>query len=165
MPVEPWLSGSLQEVDPLLRPVLHSFQQVREDAARWTEGLTAEQLWAQPHGVGPAGFHLRHIAGSIDRLFTYAQGRSLTEEQMAELRAAERDPGLDREALLTRLDEVLDRVSQKIRSMDPATLRDPRAVGRQQLPTTVMGLMLHMAEHAQRHVGELIVTAKLVRAS
>lgn len=161
---EPWLRGPLEGVDPLLAPVLHSFQQAREDLALHTEGLTPEQLWARPHGLGPAGFHIRHIAGSVDRLITYAGGRQLSGEQLAQTRA-EMEPGAGREELLAAVEAAFARAEAVVSALDPAALRTPREVGRKRLPTTVAGLLVHIAEHTQRHVGQAISAAKLARAA
>jgi uncharacterized damage-inducible protein DinB len=161
---EPWLRGPLAGVDPLLAPLLYAFQQAREDLAHATEGLTPAQLWARPHGFGPTGFHIRHIAGSVERLMTYVQGRELTADQFA---AIERqwDPGATREELLAELDASLGAAESLVRSLDPSRLREPRAVGRKHLPTTVIGLLTHIAEHTARHVGQAIAAAKLARVS
>jgi uncharacterized damage-inducible protein DinB len=160
---EPWLRGPLEGVHPLLAPTLYGFQQAREDLAKFTEGLTTEQLWATPHGFGSAAFHILHIAGSTDRLMTYLQGRLLSEEQMAVL-AAEMNPAhVGREELLHMLDCALRRAEAAVRAIDPVTLAEPRTVGRQRLPTTVAGLLTHIAEHTQRHVGQAISAAKWAR--
>lgn len=160
---EPWLSGSHQDVDALLRPLLHSLEQARQELQRWTADLTLEQLWACPWGLAPVGFHLRHLAGSIDRLFTYARGEALSQEQLRALES-EQAPGDGAEQLLAALDSVIARVSEQVKRLDPACLREPRSVGRRRLPTTVIGLLVHIAEHTQRHVGQAITTARLVRA-
>jgi uncharacterized damage-inducible protein DinB len=159
---EPWMRGPIPDVSPLLAPVLYSFQQAREDLARFTEGLSTEQIWARPHGFGPVGFHLRHIAGSVERLMTYVEGRQLNPEQLAAL-SAEMEPGPTRDELLSALGAALDKAEEVLRRIDPATLAEPRGVGRKQLPTTVIGLLTHIAEHTQRHVGEAISAAKLAR--
>jgi len=161
-PPEPWLRSPIPGVSPLIAPVLYSFEQAREDLAKHTAGLTTEQIWARPAGLPSVGFQLRHIAGSVDRLVTYLQGRVLSEAQLATLKI-EMEPGASREELLMRVDEVLTAADATLRAIDPATLADPRAVGRQQLPTTVAGLMVHIAEHTQRHVGQAITTAKVSR--
>jgi uncharacterized damage-inducible protein DinB len=159
---EPWLRGPIEGVHPAVGAVLHSFQHAREDLARWTEELSHEQLWARPAGVMSVGGQIRHIAGSIDRLSKYLQGRLLTGEQLWELER-EMEPGASRDELLGHLDSVLQRVERLCRGLEPATFEDARAVGRKRLPTTVIGLLIHIAEHTQRHVGQAIVTAKLVR--
>jgi len=159
---EPWMRGPIPGLDPLLAPVLYSFQQAREDLARWTDGLTMAQLWAQPHGFGSVGFHLRHIVGSTDRLMTYLRGDHLTEAQLAFLKA-EHEPGATREELLQAMDQAFRQAEATVRTLDPARLADPRGVGRKQLPTTVIGLLTHIAEHTQRHVGQAISAAKWAR--
>jgi uncharacterized damage-inducible protein DinB len=160
---EPWMRGPIPGVDPLVAPILHSFQQAREDLAKHTEGLTPEQLWASPYGFGSAGFHIRHIAGSTSRLMRYAQGQQLSPEQLSELQDEKRPLGIGRDALLALLDRALSDAEAVVRSIDPSTLAEPRAVGRKMLPTTVIGLLTHIAEHTQRHVGQAISAAKWSR--
>ena len=160
--VEPWLRGPLSGVHPLLAPTLHAFKQTGEDIMRWTQGLTTEQIWARPCGLAPVGFQLRHIAGSIDRLTTYLRGEQLTPEQLEALRC-EMDPGADLGELLRGVAQALAKSAGTIQTLDPEWLTDARTVGRKQLPTTVIGIIVHLAEHTQRHVGELIVTSKVAR--
>jgi hypothetical protein len=161
---EPWLRGPIPGVDTLVAPILYCFQQAREDLARHTEGLTTAQIWARPHGFGPVGFHLRHIAGSVERLMTYVEGRQLSPEQFAAI-DRQMDPGASLDELLADLDRSLSRAGEIVRAIDSATLTEPRAVGRKQLPTTLIGLLTHIAEHTQRHVGEAISAAKLARVT
>ena len=160
---EPWLRGPLPDVHPLLAPVLRSLEQAREDLGKHTEGLATEQIWARPHGLPPLGFQLRHIAGSIGRLATYLAGRQLDDAQMAAMRA-EMGPCASREELLAAIDQAIARAGETIRAVDVGTLAEPRSVGRKQLPTTVIGLLVHIAEHTQRHVGQAIAAARLARA-
>jgi hypothetical protein len=160
--VEPWMSGSYSDTDPLLRPLLHSIDHAKADVEKWTDGLTTEQIWARPMDLGAVGFHMRHLAGSSERLFTYARGEMLSDEQMAALKA-EMEPGASRAELLATLTSTLDGIAGAVRVLDVATLGEARFVGRKRLPTTVVGLLLHISEHMMRHVGELIVTAKVVR--
>jgi uncharacterized damage-inducible protein DinB len=150
-------------VHPLIAPVLYAFQQAREDLRRFTEGLTRAQLWASPHGLGSAGFHIRHIAGSTERLMSYLKGGELTNEQMQELRDEERPLALDATELLAVLDKALSKAEEVVRGIDPATLAEPRTVGRKRLPTTVIGLLTHIAEHTQRHVGQAVCACKYSR--
>ena len=159
---EPWLRGPLEGVHPLLAPTLHAFTQAREDLAQWTDGLTDDEIWSRPHGLAPIGFQLRHIAGSVERLTTYLRAEQLTSEQLAAIRG-EIEPGPGRSTLLEEVNKALHQSEQVIRALDPATFTDPRTVGRKRLPTTVIGLVVHLAEHTQRHVGELIVTTKVTR--
>ena len=159
---EPWLRGPVPGLDPAIAPILYAFEQAREDIARYTEGLTADQIWARPYDLPSIGFHFRHIAGSTDRLTTYLRGDQLSEQQMASLRA-ESDPGVSREALLAELDSAFRAAGRIVRGLRVERLNEPRAVGRKRLPTTVIGLLTHIAEHTQRHAGQAITTAKLVR--
>jgi uncharacterized damage-inducible protein DinB len=159
---EPWLRGAIAGVHPLVAPVLYAFQQAREDLAKYTEPLTTEQIWASPYGFGSVGFHISHIAGSTQRLVTYLQGRQSTAAQMEAL-AAEKEPAqIERGDLLALLDRALGEAEAVIRAIDPATLPDARAVGRLRLPTTVAGLLTHLAEHTQRHIGQAISAAKWI---
>ena len=160
---EPWLRGPLAGVDPLLAPVLYSFTQAREDVAKCTAGLTTEQLWSTPYDFGSVGFHLKHIAGSTDRLMTYLKGAQLSDQQMSALQD-EKTAGATRELLLADLDAAFESAEAVVREIDPRTLREPRHVGRKRLPTTVIGLLTHIAEHTQRHVGQAISASKLARA-
>jgi hypothetical protein len=157
---EPWMRGPITGVDPLLAPVLYTFQQAREDLRRWTEGLSTLELWAMPYGFGSVGFHMRHIACSTGRLMSYLQGKPLNAGQLAALQT-EHDPGAGRDELLALVDAAFDDAEIVVRALDPANLRDARGVGRRQLPTTVIGLLVHIAEHTQRHVGQAISAAKL----
>jgi hypothetical protein len=158
---EPWLRGALPDVDPILAPVLFALQQAREDLDRHTAGLSTEAIWSRPGGVTSLGFHLRHIAGSLDRLTTYLLGRDLTDQQLAFLHA-EKEPGASRDELLGDIVQALDGTEKAIRWLDTTRLTEPRTVGRKRLPTTVIGLAIHIAEHTQRHVGQAITTCRLL---
>jgi uncharacterized damage-inducible protein DinB len=158
--MEPWLSGSVPHPDPILRALLHSFEQVRQDLAKWTAGIADSRVWESAGGVAPLGFQLRHIAGSVDRLTTYALGRQLNEEQLAALRS-EHEPGATLAELLRDIDQTLARSGAALAEL--TDYAEPRFVGRKRLPTTVGGLLVHIAEHTQRHLGEAIVTCKLLK--
>lgn len=162
---EPWLRGPLTGVHPLLSPILFAFQQAREDLARHTESLTDDDIWATPSGLGSAGFHIRHIAGSTDRLMTYLQERQLSDRQMIALREENQTTGPGRDRLLTDLDQAFHAAESIVRALDPSKLAEPRTVGRLRLPTTVIGLLTHIAEHTQRHVGQAISAAKLAKVA
>jgi uncharacterized damage-inducible protein DinB len=159
---EPWLRGPVPGVPPLIAPILRAFQQAREDLRTHTSGLTTEQIWATPHGLGSVGFHIGHIAGSTDRLITYLQGKQLSEAQMTTLHA-EHQPGASLDELLGALDSSFQHAEAAVRSLNAANLTEPREVGRKRMPTTVIGLLTHIAEHTQRHVGQAISAAKLAR--
>jgi hypothetical protein len=166
--IEPWLRGPLTGVHPLVMPTLHAYAQAREDLKRWTDGLTDAEIWLRPQGLAPVGFQLRHIAGSVERLTTYLRGEQLTPKQLEAIHR-EMDPGPGRSGslpeLLIEVNEALQLSEQVIRALDPAMLTEPRSVGRKHFPTTVVGLVVHLAEHTQRHVGELIITAKVARGA
>jgi uncharacterized damage-inducible protein DinB len=158
---EPWMRGPIEGVHPLLAPVLYSFQMAREDLEKHTAGLPAARIWATPHGLASVGFHILHIAGSTSRLVTYLQGRELAAAQLDAM-AAEKSPREpSRDQLLATLNQAFRDAEAVIRATDPATLADARTVGRKRLPTTLIGLLTHIAEHTQRHVGQAIAAAKL----
>ncbi len=160
--MEPWLRGTLRGVHPLHAALLHSFQQASEDIDKFTTGLTDEQMWAEPFGLASVGFQIRHIAGSVDRLLTYARGEQLSETQLEALRS-EKEPGAGRADLIDFLRRQMEQAEEVVRSIDPNSAGEERAVGRKRLPTTVGGLLIHVAEHTQRQVGQCIITAKIVR--
>ena len=162
---EVWLRGPLPGVSPLLMPAAHCLLQCREEIAT-AAGLTTDQLWARPGGVASAGFHLRHIAGSLDRLLTYARGDQLDRDQLAYLRA-EGEPGETPETapmLVTAAQAAIDSAVQVLRSTPDADLMLARSVGRAGLPSNVLGLLFHCAEHTHRHTGQLVTTSKIVQA-
>jgi hypothetical protein len=159
---EPWLRGPIPGVHPLVAPILFAFQQAREDLARHTAGLRREQLWIAPPGSGSVGFHVRHISGSTDRLMTYLQGIELAAEQLSALRLEAEPQNSGRDELLAEMDGAFRRAEAVVRALDPATLAEPRTVGRKHLPTTVIGLLTHIAEHTQRHIGLAIGAARAV---
>ena len=128
---EPWLSGPLAGIDPLLTPMFYSFEQARQEFRACTEGLGTEQIWDRPHGMASIGFHIRHAGGAAERLCTYLRGEQLSEAQMAAMKR-EGDGGAS------------------------------RGVGRKMLPTTAIGLIVHIAEHTMRHAGQAVTTAKAV---
>lgn len=161
--VEPWLSGSLAEVPVVPRAVLHALELAASDLHRWCGELGNEELNARPEGIAPVAFHLRHIARSLDRLLTYAEGKQLAAEQIAALNA-ELLPGAKAEELFAELDEALQKSAQRIRAIGSDRLEERRLVGRKQLPTTVGGLLVHCADHTQRHVGQAVTTAKILIA-
>ncbi|HEV3041144.1 MAG TPA: DinB family protein [Candidatus Angelobacter sp.] len=160
---EPWLRGTLADVPPVQRAVLHALELAQEDLQRWCGNLSDEQLNARPSGIAPVAFHLRHIARSLDRLLTYAEGRQLSSDQIVQLKS-ELDPGGTRNQLFAELADAIAVSATRVRSFKPAQLEEARIVGKKQLPTTVGGLLVHVADHTQRHVGQAITTAKIVAA-
>lgn len=165
MAVEAWLSGPLEGVPPLLMPAAHALVQARSEVRAATEGLTVDDLWQRPGGAASIGFHLRHIAGSTERLLTYARGEQLSEAQLAAARE-ETTPGGPGAAaeLLSAVDVAIDNALAVLKRTPEAELLAPREVGRKRLPTNVLGLLFHIAEHTARHTGQTIATSKVVRA-
>jgi uncharacterized damage-inducible protein DinB len=160
---EPWLRGTLTEVAPIGRAVLHALQLADEDVQKWCAPLTDEELNARPYGIPAVAFHLRHIARSLHRLLTYAEGVELSEAQLAALRA-EAEPGATHKDVFAEWSASLEATSRRVRilaRLDPAL---PRIVGGKALPTTVGGLLVHIADHTQRHVGQAVTTTQLLNA-
>jgi uncharacterized damage-inducible protein DinB len=160
---EPWLRGTLSEIPAIPRAVIHALELAREDISRWCSGLTDAQLNARPSEIAPVAFHIRHIARSIDRLLTYAEGNQLTPLQLAALKT-ELNLGAERASLFAEFNDSVDRAIARIRAIDASRLEEPRKVGRRELPTTLGGLLVHVAEHTQRHAGQAITTAKIISA-
>lgn len=161
---EVWLRGPLPDIPALLQPVAHALLQAREEVVAEMVDFPEELLWERPRGVASVGFHLQHLAGVLDRLFTYAQGQVLNERQ-AEALAAEGVPaaGINVHQLVASFNSQVDRALEQLRATDEGTLPEYRRVGRAKLPSTVLGLLVHAAEHTQRHVGQLLVTVRVQR--
>ena len=161
---EVWLRGALPDIPLLLQPVAHSLLQSHQEIVRYLPGLNPAQIAARPGGAASVGYHARHAAGSIDRLFTYARGEALSPEQLAWLR----DESIEDESpevgthLVSQFGVTIERALVQLKGTKEATLLDARAVGRGRLPSTVLGLLFHAAEHTQRHLGQLVTTARIV---
>lgn len=167
--LEVWLRGPVPGVPSMLQPVAHALLQAREELAAALADFPPALLNERPAGVASVGFHLQHLAGVLDRTFTYARGEALTPTQQAEL-AEETEPlTTDAETLqqlqqlLQRFERQVDQALVQLRSTDFAVLTELRGVGRAQVPSTVIGLLVHAAEHTTRHLGQLLVTAKVAR--
>ena len=160
---EAWLRGPVSGVPNPLQPVAHALIQAREEARDTLRQFPPALLWARPSGLASVGFHLQHMAGVIDRLFTYARGKSLSPEQQDALAREEGESAASVGDLLDAIDAQVDRALDQLRATAPQTLNDARAVGRRQLPSTVQGLLFHAAEHVQRHGGQLLVTARVLQ--
>ena len=158
-----WMRGvQVEGIGPGLQPVAHALLQALEDVEGLASGLSTEELWMKPGGAASAGFHLRHLAGSLDRLTTYARGDSLSAEQFAALRA-EQEPGASADDLVAHVRATVERALDQLRATPDATLDEPRKVGRAGLPSSVRGLLYHAGEHTARHVGQAVTTVKIVR--
>jgi catechol 2,3-dioxygenase-like lactoylglutathione lyase family enzyme len=161
---EVWLRGPLPEYAPQLMPVAHALLQAREDLAQAAAEATEAELWERPGGAAAAGYHLQHLAGSLERLLTYARGEPLSETQRAAL-AKEGAPGVAGSALVPTVLAQIDQALEQVRRTPVESLGETREVGRARLPSTVLGLLFHAAEHTSRHVGQLITTLKVVRGT
>lgn len=160
---EPWLRGPIAGMPAMVMPAAHALMQAREDIPMAVLGLTNAQLWAIPGGAAAVGFHLRHLGGSIDRLLTYARGEMLTDVQMSALDSEIENDGRGADHLVAEALAAIDRGIETMRETPPRIYLEARGVGRRRLPTTVFGLLMHIAEHTQRHVGGIVATAKVVR--
>ena len=156
--VEPWLRGTLVELAPVQRAVVHALELAGEDVRRWCFVLGPSEMETEPFGLPSVAFQVRHMARSLDRLLTYAEGLRLSDVQLDEL-ASERVASAD---TAREFETALSSAMQRVRGFSPAQLERARGVGREKLPTTVAGLLIHAAEHTQRHVGQAITTAKVV---
>lgn len=152
---EAWLNGPIAGVDPMLMPAAHAFLQVRHEVPRLLAGLTPAQLWQRPGRSASIGFHVVHLAGATERLLTYARGEQLSETQLQAARAEREASGLSSDALAAVVEAAMDRAIDELRAVAPGDVTAPREVGRQRLPSTVLGLLFHAAEHATRHAGQV----------
>jgi uncharacterized damage-inducible protein DinB len=160
---EVWLRGAVPGVPPLLQPVAHALLQAREEVEGLLHDFPDELLWSRPAGVASVGFHLQHLSGVLDRLFTYARGEMLTEAQRESLaQEGERRSSMTAARdLVDAFHEQVERALAQLRGTEEQQLTDAREVGRARLPSTVLGLLVHAAEHTQRHVGQLLVTVRV----
>lgn len=164
---EAWLRGPVDGVSGPLQPVAHALIQARDEVRAMLAGFPDDLLWERPADVASVGFHLQHMSGVIDRLFTYARGEQLLEGQRAAL-AAEGNPSdssIGTCLLLENLSAQVERALAQLKATPVETLAEARGVGAKRLPSTVLGLFFHAAEHVQRHTGQLLVTAKVVKQS
>jgi uncharacterized damage-inducible protein DinB len=162
--LEVWLRGPLPDLIPTLQPVAHALLQAQEELAAIAPKFPNDLLWEKPAGIASVGFHLQHLTGVLDRLFTYARQESLIETQFEYLKN-EGSPESDAnsfKALLERFEKQVNSAIEQLRATNGATLDEIRYVGRAMIPTTQLGLLVHAAEHTQRHLGQLLVTARLL---
>jgi len=159
---EVWLRGPLENIPPLLQPVAHALLQAREELNRFMANFPDKLLWERPAGLASPGFHLQHLTGVLDRLFTYAKGEQLTQQQMEYLVLEGKDQQPNTQTLLNNFNHQVDKAIQQLSETDEATLTEARGVGRAQIPSTIIGLLVHSAEHTMRHTGQLLVTASVL---
>ena len=165
-PPEVWQRGPVAGYDPLLMPVVHALIQVREDLESIVPLIPTENVWLRPGGAASIGFHVRHTGGALDRLFTYARGELLTDAQRTALReeGTAGDPPASLDSVVADVGKIIDRALKQLADTPKESLLDERKLGRAGLPTTVLGLLFHAAEHSTRHVGQAITTAKILAA-
>ncbi|HLY43696.1 MAG TPA: DinB family protein [Terracidiphilus sp.] len=161
--IEPWLRGTYGDVPAVGRAVLHALDLALDDLTKWTEGLSDAEVHAKPLGLTPVAFHLRHIARSTDRILTYAEGGQLTAEQLASMKS-EMSGDESLAALLGEVEASFSNAAERVRTLASADFNLPRGVGRKQLPTSIGGALIHVADHTQRHVGQVVTTAKVLKA-
>ncbi|HMP94021.1 MAG TPA: DinB family protein [Phnomibacter sp.] len=161
---EYWLRGPVPGLTPLLQPVAHALLQARKEVLELMDGFPDAMLWHKPMGLANPAFHLRHLTGVLDRLFTYARGQALSSSQQVWLKnEGAFNPNLTVKGLLAQFSNAVDVALQQLAHTQPEVLTQERKVGRQQLPSTVIGLLFHAAEHTMRHTGQLLVTAKILK--
>lgn len=164
-PVDVWLRGPVEGIDPQLQPVAHTLMQVLEDMEELLAGMDSALLWKAPETAASIGFHLRHLTGATERLFTYARGEQLSRTQIDTMKSeSHTTEALPSGAQLTAiLRNVVDAAVAQLRKTPASMLGDRREVGRAKLPSTVLGLLFHAAEHAQRHAGQITTTAMILK--
>lgn len=161
---EVWLRGPIEGIPGLVQPIAHALLQAVEEVETIMDGFPGHLLWERPVGIASVGFHLQHMAGVVDRLSTYAQNQPLSEEQMTYLKSEGKETTNSSEQLIQHFRQKVHELLERLHTIDASTLTEHRSVGRKALPSTVMGLLFHSAEHTMRHVGQLLVTVKVVRA-
>jgi uncharacterized damage-inducible protein DinB len=161
--VEPWLRGTYADVPAVGRAVLHAFDLALDDLTKWTEGLTDAEVHKHPLELPSIAFHLRHIARSTDRLLSYAEGNQISVEQLTALKA-EQTGDETLAVLLAEVEASFSNGADRMRVLATANFDTFRGVGRKQLPTSIGGALIHVADHTQRHVGQVVTTAKVLRA-
>lgn len=160
---EVWLRGPINGYPPELQPVVHALLQAQEEIHHLMMGFPFDLLWERPAGLASPAFHLQHIVGVLDRMATYAKAESLSQQQLDYLKKEGMvNSELSTEILVERVDHQMAEFLNFVSKIDPSTLMDFRGVGRAQLPSTLFGLVFHAAEHTQRHLGQLLVTVKVL---
>ncbi len=162
-PTEYWQAGAIEGVPALLQPVAHALLQSAREVEETLKDFPREKLWVKPAGLASVGFHAKHIAGVTDRLFTYASGHLLSDKQLSELKGEkEEEDHITTDQLIADVHRQVEKAIRQLKETNESSLTDARGVGRKQIPSTVIGLLFHAAEHAQRHTGQLLVTARVV---
>lgn len=163
--IEYWLRGPLEGIPALLQPAAHALLQSNKEIGDYLKDFPEQLLWQKLEGRASVGFHIQHMTGVLDRMITYAKGESLTQAQFEYLKN-EGDPknGSTLKKVILTFTQQVEKTLQYFRTLSEDTLREPRTVGRKKLPSTVLGLLFHAGEHSQRHVGQLLVTASVLKS-
>ena len=161
---EVWLRGPVDNIPSLLQPAAHAVMQALEEVKELMQDFPENLLWIKPAGVASVAFHLQHMAGVLDRLSTYARQQMLSETQMNALQSEGKEKNITVQSLLANLEQSVQAYLQQLSTTTEESLTEARTIGRKALPTTHLGLLFHAAEHIQRHLGQLLVTAKIVKA-
>lgn len=160
---EYWLRGPVENIPVLLQPIAHALLQARDEVPAAVQDFSNEKLWIKPAGMASVAFHLQHLTGVLDRLFTYAKGEQLSNSQLQYMSIeGKEDTAINTEQLLAAFAGQVNKALEQLRQTDPSDLTETRGVGRKHIPSTVLGLLFHAAEHTMRHTGQLLVTAKWV---
>ncbi len=162
---EIWLNGAVENIPALLQPVAHALLQAKKEVVETMFSFPEDKLWDKPSGIASVGFHLQHLSGVLDRLFTYLRAESLSEKQLNYLNEeGKQKDNITTKKLLDKFNRQVDVSLNQLSKTDEILLTQYRSVGRKKLPSTVIGLLFHAAEHTMRHVGQLIVTVKILSA-
>jgi uncharacterized damage-inducible protein DinB len=160
---EYWLRGPIENISPYLQPAAQALLQARMEVTEAMENFPETKLWDKPAGAASVAFHLQHLAGVLDRLFTYARGEQLNQQQLDFLAAeGKENTSVHLADLLDQFSRQVDKALEQLRNTNENIILEKRGVGRKQIPSNVLGLLFHAAEHTQRHTGQLLVTARIL---
>jgi uncharacterized damage-inducible protein DinB len=160
---EYWMRGTIDGVPAMLQPVAHALLQARDEVNELMNNFPEHLLWERPANVASPAFHLQHLSGVLDRLFTYARAESLSQEQLVYLSSeGKQNENVTVSSLIENFNKQIDISLEQLKKTNENSLTEFRGVGRKQLPSTVIGLLFHAAEHTMRHTGQLLVTVKVI---
>ena len=160
-----WLAGPVAGIIPVLQPVAHAILQAQREVQAVLQNFPDTLLWHRPGGVASVAFHLQHLSGVLDRLFTYARDEQLSAWQLNSLQTeGKEDTNIILPDLEQRFNEQVALVIDQLKNTSVESVFETRYVGRKQIPSNVLGLLFHAAEHTQRHTGQLLVTARIVNS-
>ena len=162
--LENWLRGKIEGVPDLFQPAAHALLQTKEEAAEYLIDFPDHLLWQQPAGRASVGFHLQHIAGVTNRLLTYAKGEELSKAQLDYLKLeGVEDKNIKLAGLLENLNNSIDEAVEYLKKLHDEDPVKKVEIGRRKIPSTLIGVLFHAAEHSQRHIGQMLVTISVVQ--